>query len=140
MAGTMKMVRYVKTFVKGFDKELGGGIPYGHLVLISGSPGTMKSTLAYSIMYNNVIKSRMSGAYISLEQSAPSLTFHLNQAGLKPSLAVNSEAVFSPLLVPVADFPLPAQQNQIHPAVRIDPRKDGDVENVPPHSGPSNPP
>jgi len=85
------MVRYVKTFVKGFDKELGGGIPYGHLVLISGSPGTMKSTLAYSIMYNNVIKSNMSGAYISLEQSAPSLTFHLNQAGLKPSMAVKEK-------------------------------------------------
>ncbi len=85
------MVRYVKTFVKGFDKELGGGIPYGHLVLISGSPGTMKSTLAYNIMYNNVIKSNISGAYISLEQGAPSLTFHLNQAGFKPSHAVKDK-------------------------------------------------
>jgi KaiC/GvpD/RAD55 family RecA-like ATPase len=85
------MVRYVKTFVKGFDKELDGGIPYGHLVLISGSPGTMKSTLAYSIMYNNVIKSNMSGSYISLEQSAPSLTFHLNQAGFKTSHAVKDK-------------------------------------------------
>lgn len=85
------MVRYVKTFVEGFDKELGGGIPYGHLVLISGSPGTMKSTLAYGIMYNNVIKSHMAGAYISLEQSAPSLSFHLKQAGFRQSQAVKDK-------------------------------------------------
>lgn len=82
------MVRYVKTYIKGFDSELGGGIPFGHLVLISGSPGTLKSTLAYNILYNGVIKDNMSGAYISLEQSAPSLIFHLNQAGFQTSKAV----------------------------------------------------
>lgn len=82
------MVQFVRTFIKGFDEELDGGIPVGHLVLLSGSPGTLKSTLAYSILYNNVVKNKLSGAYVSLEQSAPSLIFHLTQAGFHPSQAV----------------------------------------------------
>ena len=44
----------VKTFIQGFDEALGGGIPRGHVVLMSGSPGTMKTSVTFSILYNNV--------------------------------------------------------------------------------------
>ncbi len=75
------MVKMVKTHVKGFDKELGGGIPYGHLILLSGTPGTMKSTLAYSMIHENVIRDGHVGLYISFEQSKESLQFHINRSG-----------------------------------------------------------
>jgi KaiC/GvpD/RAD55 family RecA-like ATPase len=83
------MVTLYKTYINGFDKELGGGIPEGHVVLISGSPGTMKSTVAYNILYNNIKKKKVSGAFISLEQSRKSLIFHMSRIGMKEDLGKN---------------------------------------------------
>jgi KaiC/GvpD/RAD55 family RecA-like ATPase len=77
------MVKLLKTYIRGFDKELGGGIPQGHVVLVTGSPGTMKSTLAYNIIYNAVKTDGMSGLYISLEQSSRSLMFQMVRCGMK---------------------------------------------------------
>src|SRR5438093_670684 len=38
----------VKTHIRGFDEDvLRGGIPQGHVVLVRGASGTMKSSLAY---------------------------------------------------------------------------------------------
>ena len=58
----------VKTYVEGFDEVLGGGIPRGEIVLIAGTPGTMKTSLAFSIIYNNVKHSGARALYISLEE------------------------------------------------------------------------
>lgn len=77
------MVKLLKTYIRGFDDEIGGGIPMGHVVLITGSPGTMKSTLAYNILYNAVKQDNMSGLYISLEQSSRSLLFQMVRCGMK---------------------------------------------------------
>ncbi|HWM51682.1 MAG TPA: ATPase domain-containing protein, partial [Thermoplasmata archaeon] len=41
----------IKTYVRGFDDVLNGGVPEGYVVLVSGAPGTMKSSLTYSILY-----------------------------------------------------------------------------------------
>src|SRR5207249_1691337 len=39
----------VKTHIRGFDEDvLRGGIPQGHVVLVRGASGTMKSSLAYA--------------------------------------------------------------------------------------------
>jgi len=58
----------VKTYVQGFDEVLGGGIPRGEIVLIAGTPGTMKTSLAFSIVYNNVKHDGARALYISLEE------------------------------------------------------------------------
>lgn len=72
----------VKTFVKGFDDEvLGGGIPAGSVVLIRGSSGTMKSSLAFYVLYHNARKG-LPGVYLTLEQSAGSLLEHVAGLGL----------------------------------------------------------
>src|SRR2546425_13345908 len=58
----------LKTYVEGFDEALGGGIPRGSLVLVAGTPGTMKTALTFSILYENV-KAGAKALYITLEES-----------------------------------------------------------------------
>jgi len=73
----------VKTFVKGFDHEvLGGGIPAGSVTLLRGASGTMKSSLAFYVLYHNALKGTP-GVYLTLEQSAGSLLEHVAGLGLQ---------------------------------------------------------
>ncbi|TLZ84900.1 MAG: hypothetical protein E6K02_09790 [Methanobacteriota archaeon] len=58
----------IKTYVRGFDDVLGGGVPEGYVVLVSGAPGTMKSTLTFSILYQNALQENRKCAYFTLEQ------------------------------------------------------------------------
>jgi len=74
----------VRTFIRGFDGELGGGIPKGQVVLIRGASGTMKSTLAYSILYRNAEKG-VKGLYVTLEQEAASLLAQMAGLGFRPA-------------------------------------------------------
>jgi len=76
------MVHTYKTYIKGLDEELGGGIPEGHIVLISGTPGTMKSSVAYNILYNNIKQENSVGVYVSLEQSRENLLFQIESLRL----------------------------------------------------------
>ncbi len=76
------MTRLIKTFVRGFDEEIGGGIPQGHVVLVAGPPGTMKSSLAYSILYNNALQDGLTGVYLTMEQDRESLEFQLSRMGM----------------------------------------------------------
>ena len=76
------MVHKYKTYIKGFDEELGGGIPEGHIILISGTPGTMKSSVAYNILYNNIKDEESIGVYVSLEQSRENFLFQIESLGL----------------------------------------------------------
>src|SRR5437899_7954774 len=62
----------IPTHLAGLDAALGGGIPQGAIVLVAGTPGTMKSSLIYNIMYHNA-KAGRRGLYITLEQSTESL-------------------------------------------------------------------
>ncbi len=80
------MTKLFKTHIKGFDKELGGGIPEGHIILIAGTPGTMKSSLSYYFLYNNVMAQNARGLYLSFEQSKKSLIFQMSRMGLDKDL------------------------------------------------------
>ena len=75
----------IKTCIDGLDEHMTGGIPEGHVVLISGMPGTMKSTVAYSILFNNAKKENKKGLYISLEQGRDSLVEHMAGLGMANS-------------------------------------------------------
>lgn len=78
-----------KTYVKGFDGEIEGGIPEGHVVLITGPPGTMKSSLAYSILFRNALKENIRSIYLTLEQSRRSLEFQMSRLNMDPKLVTN---------------------------------------------------
>lgn len=78
MGGSM-----IKTYVQGFDDALAGGIPEGHVVMVSGTPGTMKSSFLSSILYNNAKKDNVKGLYISLEESKESILKMMGNLGMK---------------------------------------------------------
>ncbi|MFQ6106775.1 MAG: RAD55 family ATPase [Thermoplasmata archaeon] len=81
-ASTPRPEKVFKTYVEGFDESLNGGIPPRHIVLISGAPGTMKSTLAFSILYNNAKEELTNGLYVTLEQSRDSLMRQMEKLGM----------------------------------------------------------
>ncbi len=74
----------IRTFIHGFDEKLGGGIPAGMVVLLAGEPGTMKSTIAFNLLYQNAVKEGRASTYISLEQGRDSLARHLIGMSLSP--------------------------------------------------------
>lgn len=63
----------VKTGIKGLDELIGGGIPKGSTVLITGGPGTGKSTFGMNFLVNGALKYNEPGLYISLEEEAERL-------------------------------------------------------------------
>ena len=69
-------IKRVKTYINGLDEDMEGGIPEGHIVLINGSSGTMKSSVAFNILYNEALRGN-NGVYITLEQSSTSIINHM---------------------------------------------------------------
>lgn len=69
----MVATKRIKTYIRGLDEHLQGGIPIDHTVLIAGKPGTMKSSVAYNILYHNAMNEKKSGVYVTLEQSRESV-------------------------------------------------------------------
>ncbi len=80
----------VKTFVEGFDEAIEGGIPEGHVVIVSGSPGTMKSTLSFYVLLNNASRAGRKGLYVTLEESSWSLMKQMSSMGLELDAAGDS--------------------------------------------------
>lgn len=74
----------VPTHVRGYDGELGGGVPATQVALIRGATGTMKSSLAYSILYRNAERGTR-GLYVTLEQDAASLLQEMAALGFDPT-------------------------------------------------------
>lgn len=83
----------IKTFVKNLDEKMEGGIPQGYLTLICGRAGTMKSTLAYYMLFNNAQKMKRRGIYVTLEQTRVSLLEHMIKLGMDARLLQDSGIV-----------------------------------------------
>ncbi|MEK6946530.1 MAG: ATPase domain-containing protein [Nanoarchaeota archaeon] len=71
-----KDIKRVKTYIEGIDENIQGGIPENHVVLLSGTSGTMKSSVAFNIAYNEALRGQVS-LYLTLEQSQYSLLKHM---------------------------------------------------------------
>lgn len=76
LAKSKKDIKRIKTYIDGLDENLEGGIPEGHIVLVNGTSGTMKSSVSFNILYNEAIRGNI-GFYLTLEQSAPSVIKHM---------------------------------------------------------------
>jgi circadian clock protein KaiC len=77
----------VPTYVKGLDERLGGGIPRGHIVLVAGPPGSLKSSFAFRILYHEAMTRGAPGLYLSMEQSRASLAAQVASLGMDPAEA-----------------------------------------------------
>ncbi|MEM2868883.1 MAG: ATPase domain-containing protein [Thermoplasmata archaeon] len=75
-------VERIPTHIKGLDERMEGGIPVGHIVLLCGRAGSMKSTLAFSIVYNAAKSMGKRSLYISLEQRSESLLRQMRKFGM----------------------------------------------------------
>jgi KaiC/GvpD/RAD55 family RecA-like ATPase len=72
----------IKTYVKGLDEKLGGGIPRAYIVLICGTAGSMKSSFAFNILYHNALQEDRRGWYITIEQERGNLLEHMASLGM----------------------------------------------------------
>lgn len=68
-------IKRINTYIEGFDEHMQGGIPEGHVVLVTGVAGTMKSSVVFNILYHEALEGKL-GVYLSLEQSYTSLLNH----------------------------------------------------------------
>jgi KaiC/GvpD/RAD55 family RecA-like ATPase len=73
----------IKTYIEGLDEKMEGGIPVGNVVLLAGEPGTMKSTVAYHLAYENARKEGRKGLYVTMEQSRDSLIRNMESVGMR---------------------------------------------------------
>jgi len=73
-------LKRLKVYINGFDEQLEGGIPEGYITLICGTCGTMKTSVAFNVLYNEALDGKI-GLYVSLEQSAKSLLEHAEKMG-----------------------------------------------------------
>src|SRR2546430_16017700 len=71
----------LQTHVEGFDEALGGGIPRGSIVLVAGTPGTMKTALTFSILAENA-KAGSKALYVSLDESQEDLRASMAQLAM----------------------------------------------------------
>jgi len=78
VSDTKAVADRISTYIEGLDELLGGGIPAGSVILVSGYPGTMKSSLIFSILHQNSVHRGARSVYVSLEQSGESLLRQMN--------------------------------------------------------------
>lgn len=76
-------VKLQPTHIEKLDHMLGGGVPSGHLVLVTGGPGTMKTTLTFTLLYNAAKRERMHCLYMSLEQNRGAIVKQMERMGMK---------------------------------------------------------
>lgn len=86
-AGSDSVAR-VPTGVAGLDAMLHGGIPKGHVVLLTGLPGTGKTCLALQFLLTGVARGEK-GLFLSLEEEVSALSESAKGFGwpIEPALA-----------------------------------------------------
>ena len=77
----------IPTYISGLDERLGGGVPKGHIVLVSGPAGSLKSTLVYRILWHVAVERGLCGLYLSMEQSRKSLMAQMSAFGMDAARA-----------------------------------------------------
>ncbi len=75
-------VTRIPTHIEGLDENMQGGIPEGHICIVAGASGAMKSSLTFSMLYNAVLYGETSGIYVTLEQGKDSLRSHMSNMGM----------------------------------------------------------
>lgn len=72
----------IKTGIKGLDEIMGGGIPVGQLVLLSGTCGTGKTTMCSQYIYSGLKDHGENGLYLSFEEMPENIKKNVSQFGI----------------------------------------------------------
>lgn len=76
------MESYVPVGIPGVDAILGGhGIPRGHTVLISGGPGSGKTTFAIQYLYTGITQHDEAGIYVTLDEDPEDIKKNMTKFG-----------------------------------------------------------
>ncbi|MDI6708401.1 MAG: ATPase domain-containing protein [Candidatus Thermoplasmatota archaeon] len=86
-------IERMRTYIRGLDEKLSGGIPKNFIILVSGTHGTMKTSLCFNILYNLGVKENIKSLYLSFEQERNSLFQQM------VSLGMNAEEIEKHILV-----------------------------------------
>ena len=74
--------KYVPTGISGVDEILAGkGIPKGHSILVSGGPGSGKTTFAIQFLYIGATKYNESGLYVTLDEEPNDIKKNMQKYG-----------------------------------------------------------
>jgi circadian clock protein KaiC len=82
----------VPTGIPGLDEMLNGGFPSGHVVLVTGLPGTGKTCFGLQFLAHGLARGEK-GVYLSLEEDAPALLAAARQFGWSMDDAVTQGAL-----------------------------------------------
>ena len=76
------MPDYILTGIPGVDKILGNqGIPRGHSILISGGPGSGKTTFSMQFLYMGITNHSEAGLYITLDEDPEDIRKNMSGLG-----------------------------------------------------------
>src|ERR1700682_3495308 len=77
----------VASGIAGLDEMLGGGFPAGHVLLVTGLPGTGKTCLGLQFLVGGLAAGEKA-VFLSLEEDAPALLQSARQFGWPVDAAV----------------------------------------------------
>lgn len=80
----------IPTNIDLLDTTLEGGVSPGSVVLITGMPGTFKTSLCFWILFQHCVREGTKGLFITVEQSKESLLKHVASMGLDPAAAAGN--------------------------------------------------
>ena len=72
----------VRTYIRGLDEQMQGGVPTGHIVLLVCKPGAMKSSVAFNPLYHSAKQDGRGRLYITFEQDRDSLLATMGHLGI----------------------------------------------------------
>ena len=76
------MLDYILTGIPGVDKILGNqGIPRGHSILVSGGPGSGKTTFSMQFLYMGITEYSEAGLYITLDEDPEDIRKNMSGLG-----------------------------------------------------------
>jgi len=71
----------VPTSIEGFDELIGGGFNEGDVMLITGGPGTGKTTFGIEFLYNGITKHGERGVFVTMEENPSHVIKNMWQYG-----------------------------------------------------------
>lgn len=87
--------KLIPTGIPGLDKMLGGGYEKGAVVVVTGGPGTGKTTMGLQFLYNGATEYDEGGMYITFEEQKETILRHVGKFGWNfASLEKNKKLVF----------------------------------------------